>query len=170
VNVGSGVSHLRADIDLEGNSLQGVVYFRQPTVTVRTEVSKGLGGKLVAERLTNVTSTIDEIDASLRLAGTLHQPRWTIDSNLGTQLAGGLHQVCSQEVENRQRQLMQKANEEIDRHWRRLETELRGKQEELLAKLELSGVNSESFQAEISNLKLPKVLDGEKLLRGILQR
>ena len=171
VHVGKGQSSFRIDLHLTDNQLEGTIQFHQPSVDLKAEVSDQLGGKQVADRIAMVTSAIQDVHAVVRLEGTLREPRWKLESNLGTQLAAGLRTALSQEVQHRQQQLLAKVNQEMDRQLLRVRNEIGAKQRELLSELDLDSEELRFVRDELTKLNLPAKLVGENgLLRDLFRR
>ena len=171
IQVAPGESALQIQLDLVGDQLQGQIGFRQPNVQLLPHVSAGLGGDLVAQRLTTATSNIRDLEAVVHLTGTLRKPSWKLQSNLGTQLASGFQTAVQDELLARQEQLMARANAEVDQAVGKLEQQLLAKQNELLQGLNLSSNQLDMIKNELSSLGLPGKLLGEgSPLQKLLKR
>ena len=92
-------------IDLRGESLSGNLLISQSSLDIVPYVGEKYGGERMAKRLWTTTKAIDSIDVTVHLSGTLQDPSWKLESNLGPQLVDGINQVVQEEVVRRQRQL-----------------------------------------------------------------
>lgn len=97
VTVGPGSAAVSGSVTLVGPSLSGTIRYRQ----AGAELTPSGGGGTAARLAAAAFKGIKEIDAELSLGGTLEEPRFSIKSNLGSALAGGLKAAVGREAEAR---------------------------------------------------------------------
>ncbi len=92
---------------LEGEQLTCKLRLKQQPLAVSlTETSEAFAQRWVAPAL----RTIQESDAVLFVTGTLENPEWRIESDLGPQIANGFQQVLASEIDATRAALIQKAD------------------------------------------------------------
>ncbi len=92
---------------LDGDQLSCQMRLRQPTLSVSiTETSENFARQWIAPALTAVR----ESDAVLNVTGTLSDPQWKIESDIGRQVAGGFQQVLVTQIDATRARLIQKAD------------------------------------------------------------
>ncbi len=171
VQVAPGDSQLQIRLDLKDDALDGELRFRQPAITLQPTLSSKLGGKLVESRLAAATSAVRDLDATVRIEGTLSRPSWKLRSNLGQQLSTGLQTAVQQEAQHRQQQLMARANQELAEQIDRLEGQLTAKRDAILSELNLDTQQLDFIKRELVALGVSDKLLGQgSLLRKILNR
>lgn len=98
VSISSGTASLAGTLALSGDALSGSLTYRQ--AGVRLAPAAGAGG-LAAKVAGSAFAGIRVLEARLSLGGTLQEPSFTLDSNLGAALAQGLKAAIGQEAQAR---------------------------------------------------------------------
>jgi uncharacterized protein (TIGR03545 family) len=133
VTVAAGEASLKADVRLEGDQLTGLIELRQSsTLAANTPM---LRDDRLAAMLQESLSGVDQLEATVKLAGTVKQPDVKIESNVGSQLAAGLNGAVGKYLSERKERLLEKLQGHVDKQVAKLETLRREAQEELLSKL-----------------------------------
>ena len=140
VAVAPGDAALAAHIQLAGRALDGEITLRQATsLTMQTAAIRD---DRIAAMLAESLAEVDRIEAHVTLSGTLDRPRVAVQSNLGPQLASGIHGAMRRYLTDRRDRLAAKVQAGADEQLARLQTQRQQAQAELMAKL---GENQELF-------------------------
>ncbi len=92
---------------LNGDQVSCQMRLRQPTLSATlSESSEDFAQQWIAPALTAVR----ESDAVLHVTGTLRDPEWKIESDIGRQVASGFQQVLVTQIDATRARLMQKAD------------------------------------------------------------
>jgi uncharacterized protein (TIGR03545 family) len=137
ITVSPGSMHVWMSVDLAGDRLSGQFLLKQDGVELRPQVAASSGAAPFAADLEAVLGNVQSLEIAADLKGTLGDPGWRFQSNLGPQLAEGLNLAVRRQLENRRDQLAQLAASKIDEQLVRLEDLIRAGQESALAKLDL---------------------------------
>jgi uncharacterized protein (TIGR03545 family) len=133
LNVTPGAASLKADIKLDGETLTGVIHLRQSsTIAADTPM---LRDDRLAAALQKSLRGVDELSATIELAGTLRKPDIRIESNVGPQLAAGIQGAMKEYLTERKDRLVTKLQGQVDEQVAKLEARRQEVQQELLAKL-----------------------------------
>jgi uncharacterized protein (TIGR03545 family) len=133
VQVTPGEASLKADIQLVGDQLSGVIEVRQSsTLAADTPL---LRDDRLAAVLHESLSGVDELAATIHLAGTLKRPDIDIQSNVGPQLAAGINGAVTKYLTERKDRLVAKVQGKVDEQVAKLDARRQEAQQELLAKL-----------------------------------
>jgi len=166
--VAPGSTHLWASLELEGDALSGQLLVKQEHVKLVPDLHDAYGGQQLAGNLEQALSQVRDIRVTVDLSGTLSKPRWKLDSNLGSQLAGAFDGLFQRELETRRRQLVAHVNGQVDDQLAQLERTVLAKQEEFLAKLDLNGVQLQDMNRVIARrLRRPAAKLTEGLPKGL---
>ncbi|MEZ6145668.1 MAG: TIGR03545 family protein [Planctomycetaceae bacterium] len=93
-------------VRLDGDQLSCQLKLRQPTLSATlTESSEDFAQQWIAPALTS----IHETDATLFVTGTLIDPQWKIESDLGRQVASGFQQVLVSRIDTTRARLIARA-------------------------------------------------------------
>jgi uncharacterized protein (TIGR03545 family) len=133
VTVAAGEARLKADVRVEGEQLAGLIELRQSsTLAANTPM---LRDDRLAAMLQESLSGVDQLEAMVKVAGTLKRPDVKIESNVGPQLAAGFNGAVGKYLAERKERLLAKVQGKVDEQVAKLETLRHEAQEELLAKL-----------------------------------
>ena len=139
ITISPGRMHVWMSLDLTGDELSGQFLLKQDSVELRSQATAQSGVGHFAVDLEAVLSKVQSLEIAADLNGTLDDPSWQFQSNLGPQLAEGLNWAVQRQLENRRDQLAQLAASKIDEELARLEELVHTGQEAALAKLKLGG-------------------------------
>lgn len=139
LTVSPGSMHVWMSVELEGDQLSGQFLLKQDSVELHPQIAEESGAAYLAADLEAVLGKVESLEIAADLTGTLTDPDWQFQSNLGPQLAEGLNWAVRRQLENRRDQLVQLANSKIDEELARLEELVYAGQEAALAKLDLGG-------------------------------
>ena len=113
----------RAELKLIGEAITGKVILKQAPAHLTAK----LGGKAAEVDphlnavVADIFGAIQEIDAEMRIGGTLAAPKWAIQSNLGQQVAGGLSSALSKELEGERAALSGQLDQQLSQQAGRLQ-------------------------------------------------
>jgi uncharacterized protein (TIGR03545 family) len=133
VNVTPGEASLKADVKLDGEQLRGTIELKQSS-TLAAETPMVRDDRLAAV-LHESLSGVDQLAAKIELSGTLKRPDFTIESNVGPQLAAGINGAVTRYLVERKERLVAKVQGKVDEQLAKLETLREEAQQELLGKL-----------------------------------
>jgi uncharacterized protein (TIGR03545 family) len=133
VTVAPGEAAVRADLKLEGDQLSGTIHVRQASMLAAT--TPKLRDDRIAAMLGESLRGVDQLEATIQLSGTVRRPKWTIESELGTQLADGLSGAARRYLTERRDRLVAKVQGQVDDQLAKLDAKRQEAQAELLAKL-----------------------------------
>ena len=145
VSVAAAPAALHVELDLRDQALAGQIRVRQQQVQLQAAVSRKCGGEQLATRLNRSVSRIQSLDVTLDVRGTLSHPQWSVESNLGPQLAEGVQLVLREELALRSQQVTQKLNQQLDRQLAKLDELVAAKSAKLFG-------DSQAVQAELDHL------------------
>jgi hypothetical protein len=134
--IAPGKTALRVKMELRGPRLSGTLHLVQQPVEITPVVAQGCGGERVAGVLRAGLGQLRRLEAEVQLCGTVDQPDWRLQSNLGPQLAAAVAQAFQRELDLRCSELQAQLQKRLNGELGRLEQMLAGKQEQLLVKLQ----------------------------------
>src|SRR5262249_7916495 len=113
----------RAELKLVGEALSGKITVQESPahVTARFGGKEGAGNPHLNEAGAEPLCRIGEIVAQMQISGTLTAPKWTIQSNLGRQVAGGLGSALSKQFEGQRAALASQLDQQLRQHSGRLQ-------------------------------------------------
>jgi uncharacterized protein (TIGR03545 family) len=132
-----GTAKIHADVVLRGERLEGRISMQQDQMQLTPTLGPKYAELISPDNLAAAFQGVDRLDAEVTLSGTLRAPKYDLQSNLGPQLAVGLNQAVRQELQQREQQLLARANREVEQQVAKLEAELLSKQGKLLQRLEI---------------------------------
>ena len=167
VTVSPGGMRISLRLELVGDGLSGRLSVRQEPVELVPELAAAYGGPQLAVKLQEALRSIRTLDATAELGGTVERPEWKLRSNLGTQLAQAFQGLLGRELEARRDEVLQLVTTTVDGEVARLQKEFLAKQQDLVARLERSGVDVQQLQNLAARRAAPldRVLD-KTLLKG----
>jgi hypothetical protein len=151
-----GVASFKADIKLDGEILTGVINLQQSS-TLAAETPMLRDDRLAAA-LQKSLRGVDELSATIQLAGTLRKPDFRIESNVGPQLAAGIQGAMKEYLTEQKDRLVTKLQRQVDEQVAELDARRQEAQQELLAKL---GEDQQFFA------QLASVMGGKPSLEAI---
>jgi hypothetical protein len=126
---------LRAELDLSGERVSGIVQMRQQKLRLTSTVASELGGQRVRDALSEMLSQIDTIDYEVKVNGPLDSPSLALTSNWGERVAGGLQHAFEREQTLRTAELAQQLSDTLDRRIAAWEQTSRSAQQKLQDRL-----------------------------------
>ena len=114
------------------NNISGLIRLQSelgPT-SLTTDMS---AGSYLSQAIADMTSDIDELSASIELAGTVKEPEISVSSDLGPRLAAGFERALAVQAAQLKQQLVQKIDIEVNKQRDRLASELGERYQNLLA-------------------------------------
>jgi hypothetical protein len=171
LDVAPSAAELGVELDLIGDRITGRIRCRRSSVQLTPNVAERFGGVALARPLQAAARDIRELELVIPLEGELSRPRWTLQSNLGPQLAAGLNGAIRQELAVRAEQLTRQANEIMQRERARSEA-LFSRQAELQQWLRFNERQIDEFrQWIVGRIGAPAELLGRELpFRNLLRK
>jgi uncharacterized protein (TIGR03545 family) len=112
----------RAELRLVGDAISGKVNLRQEPAKLAVKLGgKGKVDPHIAEAVADIFDGVHEIDAQMQIGGKLTAPRWSIQSDLGRQIAGGLKGALSKQLEGERQALADKLDQALASQTSRLQ-------------------------------------------------
>lgn len=137
VSVSRASAHLSVRMEIIGNSIDGELLMKQEGVQLTPTLNPEFGGDQISGFVASSLEGVDRIGARAQIGGTLDEPLWKLDSNLGPALAEGITRAIDSHVNNDHQQLLAKTYAEVDSHLTRLDQAFETKQSEMLSQLEI---------------------------------
>jgi|GEM_PF-891845 len=134
-----GKTSLQLHLVLVDERLDGQIHLQQSAVQLRRADPSESPANPVVARLARLVGQslagIEQLDTTVRLAGSLQQPTWQIQSNLGPQLAQGVNRATRQLLEQQAATLQASLDKQAERQWNRLAKQRETTRQQLLARL-----------------------------------
>ena len=164
VTVSPGSVHVWMSVDLTGDELSGQFLLKQDSVELRPQIAEQSAAGHLAADLEAVLGKVQSLEIAADLNGTLDDPRWQFQSNLGPQLAEGLNSAVRRQLEDRRDQLAQLAASRIDQELARLEDLVHAGQDAAIAKLELGETDLKQLSRTVTQrFPVPKHVLGKRI-------
>ena len=126
---------LTAELKLDGEDLTGELSFVQTNVQMSPAVGSRMAKYHLDETLGQSLRRIDQVTTNISLTGTLDEPAWGLDSNLGPVVATALEQALRRTIEDRADRLAAKTQQRVDERLAQLDRMIAEKQQALLPNL-----------------------------------
>jgi uncharacterized protein (TIGR03545 family) len=137
VAVSPGRAHVQVRLDITGDNVDGNLSFEQNNVRLEPHLPKAYSKQILAGDLAPAFASVNTIHAEVHVDGSITRPRWTLDSNLGPQLAEALNRAFRTELAARERQLQTKTDQLINEQLAQAEQKLIQRHADVLKKLDL---------------------------------
>jgi uncharacterized protein (TIGR03545 family) len=147
----------RAEVKLVGETISGKLTFRQEPVTL----SARLGGesskldKHVAQAFADIVSEIKELEADLELSGSVSDPQWSIVSNLGPAIAGGVNTALARQLEQGRQLLAAKLESTVAKKTEDLHKLFDDKAQLLTARLHFNEQEVKQLAQQVAGGRIP---------------
>jgi uncharacterized protein (TIGR03545 family) len=132
--------HLRMEVELNEDGLAGTMVLIQPRTPLSVELGKKLSSSDAEELVAKALEDVDQIEARLELAGTIHHPRWKLQSNLGRQIALNLRMSLERELTVRFERDAGQIEQQLDTQARKMAEEMAARRDGILRDLELGDI------------------------------
>jgi uncharacterized protein (TIGR03545 family) len=152
LSISPGNTALGLDVQICGPRLSGRLRTVQEPVELTAVLGPRCGGTRVAGVLQTALSGVRRLEADVYLCGTVAQPQWRLESNLGVQLVAGLSTAVQRELETRGDQLYAAMQ-------RKVEERLAVAQQTLVAR-----------QAQVHNQLLAAIAEARQMGTSLAQR
>jgi uncharacterized protein (TIGR03545 family) len=133
--LGPSVAVARIHVLVQGESLSGEVEMVQTQMHVTPGVDGSLERVGLAESLAQSLRDVGSMSIRLRLSGTLDQPRWTLDSDLGPAVAKAMDRALRQAVEDHTQELLTRSQRRVDEQLAQLDRQITDGQSALSSQL-----------------------------------
>lgn len=127
----------RAELRLIGEEISGKIHFHQEPAKLEAKLG-GKAGQIdprIATAVTDVFGGVHELDAEMEISGKLKTPEWSLKSNLGHEVAGGLSAAVSKQLEGERDALAKKLDEQLTSQKTRLQDLFKTQTQGLTAQL-----------------------------------
>lgn len=148
MRIAPGSVSIRADLRVEGDELDGQIVIEQADLRIEPSLGAEYARYLTGDRLGRLRE-IDRFQAHVFLVGSLRQPRWRLESNLGEQIAEAVNAAVRDELAARQQQLMDRGRQEADREIARLQNQFLRENRELLEALEIGDAQVDALRQQL---------------------
>lgn len=127
----------RAELKLVGESLTGTLKFRQEPVhmTASLKNSNADVAEHVTSALTDIFGGIKSLSADLQIDGQLTAPHWSVQSDLGQQIAGGMNNALAHQLDQGRQELAAKLDQTVAQQSGRLQDLFKQKMQGLTSQL-----------------------------------
>ncbi len=97
--MGPGELHYWAEVSIVDEVLQGELLLKESQADLTADLGNSFSCTPLADLVNEAAQQVDQIHVSVKLHGTLDNPAWELNSNLGPQLASALKQVVEREIQ-----------------------------------------------------------------------
>ena len=159
-------------LDLVDDQLSGEVVLKRNAAELDARLGDEFCCTEVADLLKRTVKRISRIEASIALRGTLDHPQWTLRSNLGHELAGGLRDSVRDALWARQEAYVHQAHEGVRQQLTDFQNQLADRQTAVLQNLQVGDTGIQSVKEFIATrVDLPDgLLDEHSPLREMFRR
>ncbi len=155
VTLAPGNMLLWAELNLAGEKLSGRMLAQQQHLHLSASLPPQYGPR-IAQRVQMATTACSTLQAEVRLSGTLDEPSWELQSNLGPQLAASLTSVLRSELEDRQRELARVLDQYLASEQMKLAERLKVEEVKVVEKLAVGAEEIEGLKRIVAGrLRLP---------------
>jgi len=112
-SVSPGVSQLRAELDIKGESLTGKLALLQSPITIQASLPQHMRGTPLENGLASATRALDTIQAEIEIRGTRTAPKYSFHSNIGDRLAAQVEPLLQLEWNQLNSKLTSLLNQQI---------------------------------------------------------
>ena len=148
MRIAPGSVSIQADLRVEGDEIEGQIVVEQADLRLEPSLGAEYARYLTGDRLGRLRE-INRFQARVFLVGSLRQPRWRLESNLGEQIAEAVNAAVRDELAARQQQLLDRGRREADRELARLQNQFLQENRELLDKLEIGDAQLDALRQQL---------------------
>jgi uncharacterized protein (TIGR03545 family) len=152
LDVTESKAHAWVQLAVEDQRLEGRIVWKQDGVRLQPTLAARYGGTRASARLRQAVSDVDHVHAVVEISGTIRKPKWKLSTPLGAELAGGIRQAATQELEARRDALVARANLEIAEELAQLDQHLHEKREKAMSYLQVGEELLNEFQQVAGSL------------------
>ena len=138
VVVPEGSMRLDANLRIKGERLTGDVLLRRVAGAMKPVVSQDLGGQHVAGRIADVLKDTGSFEMRLVLSGTVADPKYQLQTELGDRIADAFESVAKAELKLQKKRLEARVNREVDLHVAKFQQTIQQQQKDLGQQLALN--------------------------------
>jgi uncharacterized protein (TIGR03545 family) len=106
VDVDPGDVELMVDVSITRDALAGQITIAQLNPGYQVILNPRYGGQMATDLANRSLAQIERTEIAVYVAGTLQEPRWTLQTDLGNQLAGCLQRAFEQQLETYQQDVL----------------------------------------------------------------
>jgi uncharacterized protein (TIGR03545 family) len=157
IRVTAGQVAYRAELKLVGEAINGKLHLRQTPVKLAVRLG-GESSKIdqrVAQVFADIVGGIEEFEADLDLTGTLGDPQWSIESNLGPKIAEGVNKALVKQLEQGREALLAKLDQAVAKQTDKLHTLFDEKAQLLTARLHFNDQEVKQLVQQVAGGRLP---------------
>ena len=161
----------QAELKLVGESLTGMIKFRQEPVKMTAKLGSDNAhvDEHIAAAIADIFSGIKALSADLQIDGPLTRPEWSIKSDLGQQIAGGMNTALAHQLDAGRQELAAKLDQTVAQQSGRLQDMFKQKMQGLASQLTGNQQNVQQLVQQVTGGRLAeldkvatKPLDGLK--------
>ena len=149
----------RAELKLVGESLSGTLKFRQDSVrmTAKLKSSNAQVDEHVTLALADIFSGIKTLSAELQIDGPLTAPHWSIRSDLGQQVAGGMNTALAHQLDQGRQALAAKLDQTVAQQSGRLQDLFKQKMQGLTSQLNANEQDVQQLAQQVTGGRLAEL-------------
>jgi uncharacterized protein (TIGR03545 family) len=169
IHVSPGEARIVAKFTLAGDDLRGELRWEQLRVQLTPQVSKRLGGEKLEEKLATSLGAVRQLQVSAEIQGTLDNPQFDLDSELGAHLANTVNEAVQRELQELADVAARELDALLDKELADLEQAIDSGREKLESQLAIGEDLLAEFKQELNQqLNLPSGLLNVPLRVGSL--
>ncbi len=134
-----GKTKLQVALNLTEDRLEGRVHLKQSAVRMQQINKPSFADKSVVAKLNRLVGQslagIEQLETTVELAGTLQQPAWRIESNLGPELAQGINQATRRLLQQQATAVQDSIARQAEKQMVQLDGQRQEAQQKLLTRL-----------------------------------
>jgi uncharacterized protein (TIGR03545 family) len=138
VLVSPGSTRVSIVLDLIGDELAGRMTVRQAPVELIPDLGPRLAGSRFVENLQTALREIRAIEATVDVSGRIRQPAWTIQSDLGPQIARAASDFAQREYQAQKEEMIVAIQRRMDRELAQFHERVFARHDALAQKLNLT--------------------------------
>ena len=113
-SISPGFSQIYATIELDGENIAGRIRLSQFPIRIKPILPQKMRGGTLENRITEVAQRISSLDSELILGGTRDQPKFTLSSDFGEQIAEQLEPIFAQQWNESKKKLETELNSQTE--------------------------------------------------------
>jgi len=170
VAVAPGNARLGVIVDVEDDQLSGRITIDRRATLVEARLGGEYANPRLARRLQTALADVERLSAAVELSGTLKSPGWRIQSDLGRQLAGGIHRALAEELAVRRAELAGQLEARVAERMAAYERLMAAKHREVTARLQLGDDQVRQVRELVARKIAPAGPSfGQRAIQGLLK-
>ncbi len=165
LNVTAGHTQCIGHVRIVGEDLTGRVSLTLNNMDIKPTISESVQPE-VSGAIESAVKSVQQLTANVDLSGTVKDPSWKVQSNLGDQLAHGMEKYAAKQIAAQKEKLVQQADAQITERVNKLQSSLNTRYGAVLSDLNLQEDLAKKFLQKVAaGDRLPGNLDLNRLFR-----